>query len=108
MRIIPPTTEERDLLWNNAREHLKRAIILSTGFGVRVGRSELFDIQWSDIDFTEGTLTIRSAKKNKEKQYRIIELNPSLISILKGWHQADNESGIKHIINWGGKNKFNA
>lgn len=77
--------------------------VVDTGFGVRVGRSELFKIQWSDVDFAEGTLTVRSAHKNKDIQYRIIELNPSLISILRGWHQADKEKGFDYIVNWGGK-----
>jgi len=103
LQIIPPTTGERDLIWSLAKPHVKTAIVLSTGLGVRVGRSELFKIQWSDVDFTEGTLTVRSAHKNKDIQYRIIELNPSLISILKGWHQADNEKGFDYIVNWGGK-----
>ena len=103
LEILPPTTAERDAIWSHARDHLKRAIVLSTGIGVRVGRSELFDIQWSDVNFAEGTLTIRSARKNKEKQFRVIELNPSLISILEGWHQADKKKGVSYIIHWGKK-----
>lgn len=101
--IKPPTTEERDLLWSNAAEHLKRAIVLSTGIGVRVGASELLGILWSDIDFTESTLTVRSAAKNKNMQLRIIDLNPSMISLLKGWHQADSKAGVSHVIHYNGK-----
>jgi integrase len=101
--IKPPTTEERDLIWTHAADHIKRAIIISTGVGLRVGNSELLDVQWSDVDFTEGTLTVRSAKKNKNMQIRVIELNPSMISIMKEWHQADLESGVEYLIHFHNK-----
>lgn len=99
-KFRPLTTEERDLIWSVAQPHVKRAIIISTGIGVRVGKSELFKLKWSDVNFVNGTITVTSARKNMEKQYRIIELNPSMISILEEWHQADSKEGIEHIIHF--------
>lgn len=96
----PLSTEERDLIWNSSPPHIKRAIIISTGIGVRVGRSELFDIKWSDVNFANKTIVVRSAKKNKEKQFRSVELNPSMISILEEWYQEDSRDGIEYLIHY--------
>ena len=76
------------------------AIVLSTGIGVRFGASELLGVLWSDIDFTESTLTVRSVAENKNMQLMIIDLNLSMISLLKGWHQAYSEAGVSHVIHY--------
>lgn len=98
----PPTIEERDRIFNAAAPHLKRAITISTATGVRVGKSELLDLRWLDVDFHAGTLTVRSAAKNKGMQLREMDLPTPLLGLLRQW-QYDDGPDQPYIIHHNGK-----
>lgn len=100
--IQPPSVDERNRIWAGAEPHLRRAIILATCTGARVGASELFAIKWEHVDFAGQTITIWSAEKNKAMPYRVLDVPAELLSILAAW-RAEDGVGITHIINYAGK-----
>jgi integrase len=100
--IQPPSVDERNRIWAGAEPHLRRAIILATCTGARVGASELFSILWEHVDFGGQTITIWSAEKNKAMPYRVLDVPSELLSILAAWKEEDGV-GITHIIHYAGK-----
>lgn len=100
--IQPPSVDERDRIWAAAEPHLRRAIILATSTGARVGASELFAIKWEHVDFGGGTITVWSAEKNRDIPYRVLDVPEQLLSILAAWRAEDGEDQT-HIIHYAGK-----
>lgn len=101
-RIPPPTQEETRAIMQAASPHLKRAIILSVSLGLRVGPSELLDLQWTDVWLESGIIRIRSAKKNRSKPYRDIPIRESLLLLLSSWQTEDKAAGLTHLITYQG------
>jgi len=97
-----PSVDERNRIWAGAEPHLRRAIILATCTGARVGASELFSIRWEHVDFAGQTITIWSAEKNRAMPYRVLDVPAELLSILAAW-RAEDGVGITHIIHYAGK-----
>lgn len=100
--IKPPTQAEAQALYTAAQPHVKRAIILGCATGIRPGRSELFKVTWSDIDFEAATLFVESAKKGGLSQ-RYIPLRNDIIPLLKMWFEDDERDFSKTVVHWRGK-----
>lgn len=97
--ILPPTAAETDRLLKVAKPHLVKALSLSYYLGLRPGNSELFGLKYSDCDWDNKAILVRSAKK-MGPTFRIVPIHPDFYDILKSW--AD-ESTHDHIITWHGK-----
>jgi integrase len=80
-----------DLYQFTYSDRMTPMITLSLKTGMR--RGELFDLNWDDIDFKNGVLTIRG-EIAKSSKTRHIPLSPIAFETLKNWRaQAPNKSG---------------
>lgn len=102
-KIPPPTREECQAIFAVCAPHIQRVIVLGLSFGMRIGRSELLKATWADVNFTTATFRVWSANKNKEMPWRDIPIRADLVSVLKGWHDADMKEGMQHLIHYDGK-----
>lgn len=102
--IAPPSAEEIAAIVSHAVPHLERAVILAYYTGLRPGASELFGIRWEDVNFADGLLLVRSAKKGGLKS-RVVPLHPDLEKRLKKWRAEDRKASppAEYIITYGGK-----
>lgn len=98
LRLPPPSPGEIKLMLEAAQPHLRRAIILSYYLGVRVGASELLNLQWADFDEERRRMRVWSARKNKERPWRDIDLTESVFQTLLAWQAEDKEKGLTHLI----------
>jgi integrase len=103
----PPTLTEEEIsaLYVHAGKHLKRAIILGTSLGMRIGKSELLNIKWQDVRWQDRTIIIYSAEKGGPS-WREVDLTDNLYSVLQKWHEedlTDLKYNPKYIINYRGK-----
>jgi integrase len=89
--IQPATQDELKKILKKSPPQLKRAIMLSYYTGLRPGRTELFRLRWSDVDWTAKTILVRSAKK-KGPRSRTIPIHPSFLPTLQKWWRADKKS----------------
>jgi len=57
---------------------------VATAIYTGMRKSELFTLEWIDIDFTRGTITVRNKEgfTTKSKKFRVIPLHPALKAIL--------------------------
>lgn len=99
--LRPPSRTEADNLLANSAPHLIRALALCYYTGMRPGQAELFRIRWSDVDWDEETMLVRSAKKGGPV-YRIVPIHPGLLPELKAWYQEDEKQDVE-IIRYRGK-----
>lgn len=99
--IRPPSRTEADNLLAKSPPHLIRALALSYYTGIRPGLAELFRIRWSDIDWDDKTILIRSAKKGGPA-YRIVPIHPDFLPELKTWYQEDKKQDTE-IVRYRGK-----
>ena len=103
-RIAPPSPKEAEKLMSLAAPHVQRVIILGWNTGARVGPSELFKLQWIDVDLELGIFRMPSAKKNKTgADARDIPINNFLLPIVEKWREHDLRHGIDYVINWNGR-----
>ncbi len=56
--------------------------------------SEAINIKWTDIQWNEGIIAIRSLKKRDKHQVREIPVPPELITILKSIYTIQNEHSV--------------
>jgi integrase len=63
-------------------DHLKPMVLLGINTGLR--RGEIFNLNWSDIDFGKKTLTVEGAT-SKSGQTRHVHLNSEIMPLLKEW-----------------------
>lgn len=68
------TVEDLAKIYNAACPHLKWIIEVEWELGTRPGRSELFALMWSDVDFERNMLRIRGTKTTTSN--RLIPLTP--------------------------------
>lgn len=101
-KIPPPTTDELQAMLEVAAPHIQRVILLGLSLGVRVGPSEMFKLQWSDVDFQRQVVRVWAAKKNQSMPWRDIPLKRSLTDILLQWRSQDQAYDAKYIIHWKG------
>ena len=99
--FMPPSFDEIKSILNHSPGRLIRAISLSYYTGLRPGRRELFSLKWTDVDFSTGTILVRSAKKGGLK-YRLVPIHPNFIDVIKGWYEKD-DSPDGPIIHYKGR-----
>lgn len=102
-RIAPPTPAEARAILSAAAPHVQRVVILGLFAGPRIGPSELFRLEWKDVDFSTAMLRMPCAAKNDREDGRDIPIRKGLIKIMRAWHQHDKIRGISHVISWGGR-----
>jgi len=95
--IQPASSHELAKILACATEHLARAILIGFYTGVRPGRSEMFALRWSNIDWRQRTIWIRAARKHGPAA-RMVPLHPDLLDRLLSWHRSDVESGNPDFI----------
>ena len=81
------TTDEVSRLLEAARDHyLYPLIVCALHTGMR--KSELFHLQWSDVDFDSNVITIQSKTdwKTKNRRYRTVEMTAVLQDVLRANH----------------------
>jgi integrase len=74
-REIQLTVKDLSKIYNVANEHLKWIIEVEWELGTRPGRTELFSLKWSDIDFEGDLLRVRGTKTKTSN--RLIPLTPA-------------------------------
>ncbi len=97
--ITPPRPDEIQRIIDNAAPHLVRAILLAYFTGLRPGVVELFNLKYSNCDFEQNTIMIRSAKKGGIP-FRIIPLHPTLAALIRQWFKEDGENEDGFIIHY--------
>lgn len=102
-RIAPPTAKEARAILLAAVPHVQRVIILGLYAGPRIGPSELFRLEWKDVDLGNAMLRMPGAQKNCLEDGRDIPIRTDLIPILEAWWQHDSKQGIRYVISWGGR-----
>ena len=100
-RIAPPTAMEAQAMLAVASPHVQRVIIMGLCTGPRIGPSELFRLEWKDVDFVNATIRMPSAQKNYRDAGRDIPIRKTLMPLLKAWHAHDQKHGISYVISWG-------
>jgi len=86
--IQPPTAREMTALFNYAAPHLIRALAITYYSGLRPGQVELSGLKWTDMDWDQETILIRSAKKGGPP-FRIVPIHPDLMKLLRRWQKED-------------------
>lgn len=102
LKLPPPSPSEVKLLLSVAPPHLQRVIILAYYLGVRVGPSELLSLKWADFDEDRKRIRVWSAKKNKSRPWRDIDIVQPLYEIISVWKQEDDAKGLAYIITYKG------
>ncbi len=64
-------------------------VMLSLKTGIRQGA--LFDLTWSDVDFSNQVITLR-AENAKSGRTNHIPLSPTAITVLKAWREQTQQS----------------
>jgi len=101
--IAPPTANEIQKLLKASPPHLARALITSYYTGIRPGQVELLSILWTDVDWDDKLLFVRSARKGGLK-FRRIPIHKKFLKTLHKWDDFDNKNGKpEYIINYRGK-----
>jgi integrase len=74
-REVYLTVQDLTKIYNLAPDNLKWIIEVEWELGTRPGKSELFSLKWSDVDFDNDTLKVRGTKNLTSN--RIIPLTPN-------------------------------
>jgi len=82
---LPEITE------NEFIDHLQPIVLLALNTGLR--RGEIFNLEWSDIDFLHDRLTVKAASAKGAKT-RHIPLNATVRTILKRWQKQTSDTGL--------------
>lgn len=102
-RIAPPSRQESNLILAAASPHVQRVIVLGLCVGPRIGPSELFRLQWRNVDLDGAMLRMPSAHKNDQQDGRDIPIRKSLLPVMRAWWEHDVRQGREYVISWGGK-----
>lgn len=106
-KVYPvPTVEQLGAIMRVAPERVQRVIILGLYTGCRIGPCELFRLRWEHVDFTNRTIYIPAALKNRRAgDLRPIPMRDDLIPALWTWRRNDTERypGCEFVINYKGK-----
>lgn len=73
-------------------DYMTPLVLLSLNTGAR--RSEMFGLEWQDVDFELGQITIRGATSKKNRT-RYIPLNAEALDALKRWHR---QAGYTRLV----------
>ena len=102
-RIAPPTPKEAQAMLKAACPHVQRIIMIGIFAGPRIGPSELFRLEWADVDLDNAMMRMPNAKKNTPSESRDIPIHPNLLPSMIQWHKQDAEKGMPLVIHYGGK-----
>lgn len=102
-QIMPPTPEELRRIRNCAKGHIERILLFGVYCGPRIGQSELFRLQWGDIDLVNGIIHMPNAHKGARQASRDIPIREDFLPLLQAWMAADRAAGIEYCIHWRGK-----
>lgn len=100
-RIAPPTPREAQAILWAAAPHVQRVVILGLCAGPRIGPSELFRLEWRDVDLSHAMIRMPNAQKNRLEDGRDIPIRAALLPLLHVWHDRDTAAGIRHVISCG-------
>lgn len=101
-RIAPPTAQEANAILTHAAPHVQRVVILGLCTGARIGPSELFRLDWTDVDLENGMIRLPSAHKNHHAaDGRDIPIRRALLPVLRVWKEHDGNRG--RVISWKGQ-----
>lgn len=85
-------TELPDLSEQAVVDHLRPLVLMSLNTGLR--RGELFGLEWSDIDWETGVITVRGTT-SKSKKSRHVPMNQEVVVVLRAWQKlTDGKSGL--------------
>ena len=102
--IQPATHQEIRQILEYTPDHVTRALLISYYTGLRPGK-ELFGLKWTDIDWDQKTILVRSSKKGGPP-FRIVPLHPEFVGILKELDEKDAKNkdfSSDYIINYKGR-----
>jgi len=102
-RIAPPTVKEAQAILAVAAPHVQRVVILGLCAGPRIGPSELFRLEWDNVDLANAMIRMPCAQKSALEDGRDIPIRMSLLPIMQQWLQHDQKFGIRHVISWAGR-----
>lgn len=102
-QIPPPSETEIEMILAKSAPHVIRVIVLGWHFGMRIGESELFALQWSHVDLKRGVILVWSADKNKDMQWRELKISDDVLPLIQMWREQDRKSKATHVINYKGK-----
>lgn len=101
--FVPPTQEELARILEVAQPHIKRAVIIATRCGCRVGSSELLKLRWEDVDWDRSVLRVHAARKNLSEPLREVPIRSDVVPLLRQWHNEDAANGIEYICHFCGR-----
>ena len=76
-------------------DHLKPMILLSLSTGIRKGT--LFGLEWRDVNFSEGILTLRAEIEKAEKT-RYMPMNDTAYNVLSRWKEQSGKTVSSALI----------
>ncbi|MRJ44957.1 site-specific integrase [Idiomarina loihiensis] len=82
-----------DLREQKYSDHLEPIVLLAMNTGMR--RGEIFQLQWSNIDFYSKTLTVEAGNAKSGKS-RIIPLNDNAFHVLENWKPISQSQYVFH------------
>ena len=103
-RIEPPTKEEVASMYQHASPHVQRVLVLGLACGPRIGPSELFSLQWKDVDLDAGIIHMPNADKGVREESRSIPIRDDILPLMKEWKNKDGKCPF--VINYRGKKVF--
>jgi integrase len=99
----PPSPHEARLLYRAAAPHVRRVIALGMTTGSRIGPSELFRLQWGDVDVQGGVIRMPNARKGAREEYRDVPLRPDVLRLVREWASEDAALGCPWVIHHKGR-----
>ena len=102
-QLVPPTHEEITAIYSVAPPHIQRVVVIGAYMGVRIGKCELFQLTWKDVDFSKKVLRVHGSKKNRKAQSREVPIREDLIPFFEKWYTEDQEKGLEYLIHNKGK-----
>lgn len=103
IRISPPTSKEAQAMLRAASPHIQRIIMIGIYAGPRIGPSELFRLEWKDVDLENAMFRMPNAKKSSFNESRDIPIHPNLLTAMIQWSKQDAVAGMSYVIHYGGK-----
>ena len=100
---MPPSLQEARLLYAHAAPHVRRVIVLGITCGARIGPSELFRLQWRDVDIRQGLIRMPNAQKGSRLEYRDIPLRADTLRLVRKWAEQDAAAACPWVIHHKGK-----
>ena len=100
-RIEPPSREEVMRMYDHACPHVQRVLLIGLSCGPRIGPSELFSLQWKDVDFDAGILHMPNADKGVREASRAVPIRDELKPLMREWRKKDKD--CNYVINYHGK-----